>query len=70
MAFLPNNIQNNFFQTPMSINDFEVQEVKGHGKFGSVSKVIYKKTGMIFALKIIKKNEETEIDFLREKQIL
>ena len=55
MAFLPNNIQNNFFQTPMSINDFEVQEVKGHGKFGSVSKVIYKKTGMIFALKIIKK---------------
>ena len=25
---------------------------------------------MIFALKIIKKNEETEIDFLREKQIL
>jgi len=65
-----NNTLNNFFQTPMSINDFEVKEVKGHGKFGSVSKVIYKKTGMIFALKIINKIEETEIDFLREKQIL
>ena len=70
MSFIPNNTLNNFFQTPMSINDFEVQEVKGHGKFGSVSKVIYKKTGMIFALKIINKIEETEIDFLREKQIL
>ena len=70
MSFIPNNTLNNFFQTPMSINDFEVKEVKGHGKFGSVSKVIYKKTGMIFALKIINKIEETEIDFLREKQIL
>ena len=74
MSFFPNFQQNNLFQAPMSINDFEVMKVLGQGQHGSVSKVKYIKTGMIFALKSITqsyfKSEESEIDFLREKQIL
>ena len=74
MSFFPNFQQNNLFQAPMSINDFEVMKVLGAGQHGSVSKVKYIKTGMIFALKSITqsyfKSEEREIDFLREKQIL
>ena len=74
MSFFPNFPQNNLFQTPMSINDFEIIKVLGKGQHGSVSKVKYIKTGMIFALKSITqsyfKSEEREIDFLREKQIL
>ena len=74
MTFLPNNSQNNYFQTPISVNDFEILETLGSGHYGTFSKAKYKKTGKIFALKIINqnsfKNKEREIDFLREKQIL
>ena len=64
------NIGNNFFQEPISLNDFYEKKIFGKGKFGCVSKVIYKKTGMSFALKKTDKINQSEIDFLREKQIL
>ena len=77
MSFLPNNSQNNYFQTPISLNDFQTLLVLSQGKYGSVYKVKYKKTGKIFALKAInqkyftsKEREKIEIDFMREKEIL
>ena len=74
MASFPNYAQNNYFQTQISLNDFEIIKELGRGQHGSVYKVKYIKTGMLFALKTINqsyfKNEEREIDFLREKQIL
>ena len=64
------NIGNNFFQEPISLNDFYEKEIFGKGKFGCVSKVIYKKTGMSFALKKTDKINQSEIDFQREIHIL
>ena len=64
------SIGNNFFQEPISLNDFYEKEIFGKGKFGCVSKVIYKKTGMSFALKKTDKINQSEIDFQREIHIL
>ena len=75
MSFIPNNIQNNFFQKPISINDFVVENDKiGKGATGNVFKAIYIKTGKVFAIKKLKQTDFTsndkEIDYYREKQIL
>ena len=73
----PNNPQimnQNFFQHPISLNDFNIMERLSMTAYGSVYKAIYKKTGKVYALKAKKqgyfKDQEKEKDYLREKEIL
>ena len=68
------NQANNNFQMPISVNDFDILETLGKGAHSVVSKVRYKKTGNIYAIKTLDQkifqNNEKRIDFLREKEIL
>ena len=73
----PNNPQimnQNFFQHPISLSDFNIMERLSMTAYGSVYKAIYKKNGKIYALKAKKqgyfKDQEKEKDYLREKEIL
>ena len=40
----------------MSVDDFELMKVIGKGSFGKVMQVKYKATGVIYAMKILKKS--------------
>jgi len=67
------NMNNHYFKTPLSFNDFEVIAQLGKGFFGSVYKVKYKLTGQIYAIKRYEKakaKKEQELDYYREKAIL
>uniref|UniRef100_A0A7S2TG11 non-specific serine/threonine protein kinase n=1 Tax=Lotharella oceanica TaxID=641309 RepID=A0A7S2TG11_9EUKA len=55
---------NDVLNTKMTIDDFELMKVVGKGSFGKVYQVKYKKTGEIFALKSLKKQQ-----LLKRKQI-
>ena len=75
MSFFSINLENNFFQTPISINDFIFKNNNiGKGANGNVIKAIYLKTGKIFAIKKLKQSDfedkNKEIDFFRERKIL
>ena len=75
MSFFSINLENNFFQTPISINDFIPENNNiGKGANGNVIKAIYLKTGKIFAIKKLKQSDfedkNKEIDFFRERKIL
>ena len=45
------NMNNHYFKTPLSFNDFEIIAQLGKGFFGSVYKVKYKLNGQIYAIK-------------------
>ena len=67
------NVSQHIFDTPISLNDFQVNCQLSRGCFGAVYKVQYKKNGQIYAMKRYnKKNipKNGEIGFIREKSIL
>ena len=67
------NVSQHIFDTPVSLNDFQVICQLSKGCFGSVYKVQYKKNGQIYAMKQYNKkhiSKNGEIDFIREKSIL
>ena len=67
------NVSQHIFDTPVSLNDFQVICQLSRGCFGSVYKVQYKKNGQIYAMKQYNKkhiSKNGEIDFIREKSIL
>ena len=41
----------------LKISDFEIGKLLGKGKFGKVMLAKHKKTGMLFSIKIINKNQ-------------
>ena len=73
-AIFPQYQTLNNFQTPMSINDFELIKTLGQGAYSKVSMARYKNNGGIYVIKALNhslfKSEYQEIDFLREKEIL
>ena len=67
------NINNQFYNTPLSFNDFIILQKIGEGYFGSVYKVQYKKDMQIYAIKSYDKSKSTKdsaVDYIREKAIL
>ena len=67
------NINNQFYNTPLSFNDFIILQKIGEGYFGSVYKVQYKKDMQIYAIKSYDKSKATKdsaVDYIREKAIL
>ena len=68
------NINQNIFDSSLSINDFEI--ISQIGKFynGSVLKVKYKKNGQTYIIRQYEKKRnrinDKEIDYIREKSIL
>ncbi len=73
-TFNPPNINQNIFEMPLSIDDFEFIQELSMSKFGKIVISKYKKTGGNYAVKILNqelfKNKEKEIDYFREKEIL
>ena len=73
-AIFPQYQTLNNFQTPMSINDFELIKTLGQGAYSKVSMARYKNNGGIYVIKALNqslfKNKDIEIDFMREKEIL
>jgi serine/threonine protein kinase len=82
ISFIPNTNMMNFtninqnqneFSAPLSTNDFIIEKELGHGAFGYVYKVKFKRNGKYYALKQYQKDKikpGEEIDLLREKIIL
>ena len=67
------NINNQFYNTPLSFNDFIILQKIGEGYFGSVYKVQYKKDMQIYAIKSYDKSKaakDSAVDYIREKAIL
>ena len=73
--FIPNftNMNQNNYNSPLSLNDFEIIETIAKGSLSSVFKVKYKMNGQIYAVKQYDKTKgkkEQDIDYIREKAIL
>ena len=73
--FIPNftNMNQNNYNSPLSLNDFEIIETIAKGSLSSVFKVKYKMNGQIYAVKQYDKakgKKEQDIDYIREKAIL
>ena len=68
------NINQNIFDSSLSINDFEIISQIGKSYDGSVLKVKYKKNGQTYIIKQYEKKRnrinDKEIDYIREKSIL
>ena len=73
-VFNPPDISQNIFEKPLSIDDFELVQDLSMNRFGKIVLSKYKKTGANYAVKMLRrelfKNENTQKDFLREKEIL
>ncbi len=50
---------------PLSINDFELQSVLGRGAWGKVFRALHKPSGIVFALKRMKKRALIDEDVAR-----
>ena len=70
----PQNISQNIFEKPLSIDDFDLIKPLSKSRFGQIMLSKYKKTGAHYAVKSLEqkifKNKDSEIDYLREKEIL
>ena len=67
------NMNQNNYNSPLSLNDFEIIETIAKGSLSSVFKVKYKMNGQIYAVKQYDKTKgkkEQDIDYIREKAIL